>query len=154
MSPDGDTQGAPSRIASGRTQVTVGFGLHKHCITACALDALGTALAEHRRLEPSLDALVRWLEALPQPVTVALEATLYWHWLERQLSERGMHVMVAHPYQVRLIWARTKTDPIDARKLAELARVHLLPSSGFPIPPRAPCGSCSGGARFSSGSGR
>jgi len=86
-------------------------------------------LAEHRRLEPSLDALCRWLEALGQPVLVAMEATLYWHWLERQLTARGFKVLVAHPYQVKLIWqARTKTDPIDARKLADLARVE--PAAG------------------------
>ena len=42
-------------------------------------------------------------------------------------------MIVAHPYQVKLIWqARTKTDPIDARKLAELARVHLLPAIWIP----------------------
>jgi len=115
--------------------VTVGLDLHKRYITACALDALGTVLAEHRRLEPSLDALCRWLEALGQPVLVAMEATLYWHWLERQLTARGFKVLVAHPYQVKLIWqARTKTDPIDARKLAELARVNLLPAIWIPDP--------------------
>ena len=78
--------------------VTVGLDLHKRYITACALDASGTVLAEHRRLEPSLDALGRWLDALPQPLTVALEATLYWHWLERHLTALGIHVVVAHPY--------------------------------------------------------
>jgi transposase len=77
----------------------------------------------HRRLELSLDASGRWLGALPQPLTVALEATLYWHWLERELTALGIHVLVAHPNQVKLIWqARTKTGPIDARKLADLAR--------------------------------
>jgi hypothetical protein len=92
--------------------VTVGLDLHKRYITACALDDAGTVLAEHRRLEPSFDALGRWLWALPQPLTVALEATLYWHWLERQLTALGMHVVVAHPYPVKLIWqARTRTDP-------------------------------------------
>jgi transposase len=99
--------------------VTVGFDLHKRYITACALDALGNVLAECRRLDPSLDAIGAWLEALGEPVLVAMEATLYWHWLERQLTARGFRVVVAHPYQVKLIWqARTKTDPIDARKLA------------------------------------
>jgi len=113
--------------------VTIGLDLHKRYITACALDDAGTVLAEHRRLEPSLDALGRWLGALPQLMTVALEATLYWHWLERQLTAFGITVIVAHPYQVKLIWqARTKTDPIDARKLAELARVHLLPTIWIP----------------------
>jgi transposase len=115
--------------------VTVGLDRHKRYITACALDASGAVLAEHRRLEPSLDALGAWLEVLPQPLTVALEATLYWHWLERQLTALGIHVLVAHPYQVKLIWqARTKTDPIDARKLAELARVNLLPAIWIPDP--------------------
>jgi transposase len=33
-------------------------------------------------------------------VTVALEATLHWHWLERQLNALGHRVVVAHPYQV------------------------------------------------------
>ena len=115
--------------------VTVGLDLHKRYITACALDEAGAVLAEHRRLEPSLAALGAWLGALPQPVTVALEATLYWHWLERQLAAGGYRVVVAHPYQVKLIWqARTKTDPIDARKLAELARVNLLPAIWIPDP--------------------
>ncbi|MDQ3696542.1 MAG: transposase [Gemmatimonadota bacterium] len=64
-----------------------------------------------------------------------LEATLYWHWLERHLADWGIRVLVAHPYQVKLIWqARTKTDPIDARKLAELARVNLLPAIWIPDP--------------------
>jgi transposase len=115
--------------------VTVGLDLHKRYITACALDDAGTVLAEHRRLEPSFDALGRWLWALPQPLTVALEATLYWHWLERQLTALGMHGVVAHPYPVKLIWqARTRTDPIDARKLAELARAKLLPAIWVPDP--------------------
>lgn len=76
-----------------------------------------------------LDTLARWLGALSQPLTIALEGTLYWHWLELQLSELGHRVVVAHPYQVKLMWqARAKTYLIDARKPAELARVNLLPA--------------------------
>jgi transposase len=42
---------------------------------------------------------------------------------------------VGNAYQVKLIWAtRTKTDPIDAHKLAELARLHLLPARWVPDP--------------------
>jgi transposase len=124
--------------------VTVGFDLHKQYITACALDAFGNVVAECRRLDSSLDAIVVWLEALGEPVRVAMEATFYWHWLERQLTARGFDVGVAHPYQVKLICqARTKTDPIDARKLAELARVNFAAGnldsrSGHPrAPPTA-----------------
>jgi len=42
-------------------------------------------------------------------------------------------VHVVHAYQAKLIWqARSKTDPIDARKLAELLRVNLLPTIWVP----------------------
>ena len=58
-----------------------------------------------------------------------MEATLYWAWLTDRLEATGVTVQVAHAYQVKLIWqARSKTDPIDARKLAELLRTHLLPT--------------------------
>jgi transposase len=115
--------------------IYVGLDLHKRYITACALDAVGHVLAEERRLATDLDALALWLGRLTGPVTVVLEATLYWAWLEQKLTTLGYTVQVAHPYQVKLIWhARTKTDPIDARKLAELARVHLLPAIWIPDP--------------------
>lgn len=57
-----------------------------------------------------------------------MEATHYWAWLHDQLSAAGLAAVAAHPYQVKLIWqARAKTDPIDARTLADLLRAHLLP---------------------------
>ena len=58
--------------------------------------------------------------------------------------------MVAHPNHVKVIWqARAKTDPIDARKLGELARVKHLPAIWIPDPATrrpvsvAPCLRCS-----------
>ena len=115
--------------------IFVGLDLHKRYITACALDVLGNLLVEERRLATDLAVLLGWLGRLTGPVTVVLEATLYWAWLERQLSALGYVVQLAHSYQVKLIWqARKKTDPINARKLAELARVHLLPAIRIPDP--------------------
>jgi len=68
----------------------------------------------------SLEALGDFLAAFAAPVTVGMEATLYWQWLHDQLSA-GYGVRVADARKVKLIWqARSKTDPIDARKLAEL----------------------------------
>ncbi len=104
----------------------VGLDLHKRYITACAMDDVGVIVAEHRRL-PADEA------PLPRPVTVAMEATLYWAWLHERLTMAGYAAVAAHPYQVKLIWqARAKTAPIDARKLAELARTHLLPTVWVP----------------------
>jgi transposase len=111
----------------------VGLDLHKHYITACAMDELGGIIAEHRRLPADDTTLLGWLSALPAPVTVAMEATLYWAWLHDRLTAAGHAAVAAHPYQVKLIWqARCKTDPIDARKLAEWGRSRLLPTIWVP----------------------
>ena len=111
----------------------VGFDLHKRDITACALDATGEIIAEIRQLSTALDAVVMWLAALPGPVIVGLEATLSWEWLATRLAEHGHVARVAHAFHVTLIWqARAKTDPIDARKLAELLRVDLFPAIWIP----------------------
>jgi transposase len=107
--------------------------LPKRYITACAVDDDGGVVAEHRRLPADAPTLVEWLSALGGPVTVAMEATLYWAWLHDQLGAAGIAAVAAHPYQVKLIGqARCKTDPIDARKLADLLRVHLLPTVWVP----------------------
>ncbi|MEO5740388.1 MAG: transposase [Vicinamibacterales bacterium] len=111
----------------------VGFDLHKRYITACALDATGVILAEIRQLSTTVDAVLVWLGALPGPVTVGMEATLYWECLATRLRAAGHTVHVAHAFHVKLIWqARAKTDPIDARKLAELLRVSLFPAIWLP----------------------
>jgi len=116
--------------ASQEAAMTViGLDLHKRFITACAMTEDGAVLAEQRRVVPEVVALEAFFAGLPAPLTVAMEATLYWAWLHDQLVARGITVQVAHAYQVKLIWqARANTDPIDARKLAELARTHLLPT--------------------------
>jgi transposase len=115
--------------------IWVGLDLHKRYVTACALDGDGMEVAAHRRLPADAEALITWLQGLGAPVTVAMEATLYWAWLHDQLSAVGIPAVAAHPYQVKLIWqARAKTDPIDARKLADLLRTNLLPTVWVPSP--------------------
>ena len=111
----------------------VGFDVHKRYITACALDAAGEIIAEVRQLGTSIEVVLAWLSALPGPVTVGVEATLYWECLATQLTAQGYTVRVAHAFHVKLIWqARAKTDAIDARKLAELLRVNCFPAIWIP----------------------
>lgn len=105
-----------------------GVDLHKRYLTLCILDPQGNVLREHRRL--GTDALFAVLTEFDEPISVAVEATLHWAWLHDELVSRGYQVEAAHPAQVKLITrARCKTDPIDARKLADLLRTNLLPSS-------------------------
>ena len=98
--------------------IYVGLDLHKRYMTACAIDGAGQLIAEERRLLTDLTVVSAWLGRLTGPVTVVLEATLYWAWLEQQLIALRYTVRVAHPYQVKLIW--------HARTAATAARAGLL----------------------------
>jgi transposase len=115
--------------------VFVGLDLHKRCITGGAVAADGTVVGEVRRVAPTWEALATWLARFGSELTVVLEATLYCWWLERQMTAAGVQALVVDAYQVTLIWqTRTKTDPIDAHKLAEHVRVRLLPVLWVPDP--------------------
>jgi transposase len=68
-----------------------------------------------------------WLDRQPEPVTlVAMESSgHYWMPLASHLRRRGVPVAVVNPlaakYFARSRLARTKSDPADARSLAEMA---------------------------------
>jgi len=112
-----------------------GLDLHKRYFTLCVLTGDGQVVLDHRRLPADLEPLQSLLRELDAPVTVTVEATLQWAWLHDRLTRAGFPVCVAHPQQVKLIThARCKTDPIDARKLAELTRANLLPTIWVPTP--------------------
>jgi hypothetical protein len=66
--------------------IWVGLDLHQRYVTACALDDGGAAVAERGRLPTDVAALLAWLGELGGPVTVAMEATLYWAWLHDRLT--------------------------------------------------------------------
>ena len=90
-------------------------------------------VAEIRQLATTLAHVLDWLAMLSAPITIAVEATLYWEWLVARLEEAGHTAHVADAYQVKLIWqARSKTDTIDARKVPELLRSDLLPAIWVP----------------------
>ena len=119
----------------------VGFDLHKRYITACAMDASGAIIAEIRQLSTALEAVLTWLGALPGPVTVGMEATLYWEWLATRLAKPGHTVQVAHAFHVKLIWqARAKTEPhrdelagaIQPRQVGRVALV-VFPVDAGPL---------------------
>ncbi len=80
----------------------IGLDLRKRYITACAMTEDGEVLAEQRCVVPEVAALEAFFAELPAPLTVAMEATLYWAWLHDQLVARGVTMQVAHAYQAKL----------------------------------------------------
>lgn len=114
------------------TTYYAGLDLHTRYFTVCVLDSLGQVVREQRRLGPTVEAVVQQFPT-DGAITVILEATLQWAWLHDRLTALGYRVLVAHPQQLKVIsQARCKTDPIDARKLAELGRVNLVPAIWVP----------------------
>jgi len=69
-----------------------------------------------------------WIKALPQPWTVAMEATIFTGWIYDHLKPHAAAVKVAHPLMLRgIAAAKKKNDSIDAGKIADCLRCDLLP---------------------------
>ena len=79
-----------------QTMHYIGLDIHKRTIRYCVKDASG----------------------LPQPWTVAMEATVFTGWIYDHLLPHGAALKVAHPLMLRAIAAaKKKNDRIDARKI-------------------------------------
>jgi hypothetical protein len=69
-----------------------------------------------------------WIETLPEPRMIAMEATIFTGWIYDHLLPHAEKVKVAHPLMLRAIAAaKRKNDTIDARKIADCLRCDLLP---------------------------
>ena len=69
-----------------------------------------------------------WIQTLPQPRIMAMEATIFTGWIYDHLLPHAEHVKVAHPLMLRAIAAaKKKNDRIDAGKIADCLRCDFLP---------------------------
>ena len=105
----------------------IGLDVHKKTISFCVKDAAGHVHREGKigSTRRELDA---WIKTLPQPRTMAMEATIFTGWIYDHLLPHAEKVKVAHPLMLRAIAAsKKKNDQIDARKIADLLRCELLP---------------------------
>jgi hypothetical protein len=67
-----------------------------------------------------------WIKTLPQPRTIAMEATIFTGWIYDQLLPHAEKVKVAHPLMLRAIAAaKKKNDRIDAGKDRRLPALRL-----------------------------
>ena len=68
------------------------------------------------------------MKTLPQPWTVAMEATIFTGWIYDHLLPHAAQVKVAHPLMLRAIAAaKKKNDRIDAGKIADCLGCDFLP---------------------------
>ena len=101
--------------------LTMGIDIGDRYSHYCVLDALGKVVEEDR-LRTTPEAFRKRFSAGPS-MRIAFETGTHSRWINEILRNAGHEVLVANTRQVRLIWAgRDKTDRLDARKLARLAR--------------------------------
>jgi transposase len=105
----------------------IGLDVHKKTISYCVKDASGR-IHEEGKIGATRNDLDSWMKILPQPWTVAMEATIFTGWIYDHLLPHAARVKVAHPLMLRAIAAsKKKNDRIDAGKIADCLRCDFLP---------------------------
>jgi transposase len=103
--------------------ITAGIDLGDRYSHLCLLDTDSGEILEESRIPTTQKAFERRFSA-SQTMRVAIEAGTHSPWVTRLLKGVAHEVLVANARKVRLIYAQgRKTDVIDARKLARLARL-------------------------------
>ena len=101
---------------------TIGLDVSDEYTHAAVVNEAGELVGEEQ-LRTREGELREWFSQVPASV-VALETGTHSRWIEKAARSCGHRVLVANARQLRLIYAGTnKTDRLDARKLARLARV-------------------------------
>ncbi|HJY90543.1 MAG TPA: IS110 family transposase [Candidatus Acidoferrum sp.] len=105
----------------------IGLDVHKRKISYCVKDSSGQVCAEGSLPATRFD-LDRWMKALPQPWSAAMEATMFTGWIYDHLKPHAASLKVAHPLMLRAIAAaKRKNDRIDANKICDCLRCDFLP---------------------------
>lgn len=115
-------------------QATIGLDIGDKFTHFCVLNAEGSVIAEGR-FRSTPDAIKEQFEGVPR-CRIALEVGTHSRWMSGILENFAHEVIVANARKVRLIKeSDNKTDKMDARTLARLARVD--PSLLSPISHRS-----------------
>jgi hypothetical protein len=79
-----------------------GLDVHKKTISFCVKDAAGRVHQEGK-VGSTRRELDSWIRNLPQPRTIAMEATIFTGWIYDHLLPHAEKVKVAHPLMLRAI---------------------------------------------------
>ena len=106
----------------------IGMDIHKRYAQVAVMDETGRIVEETRVENASLDEFAQRHAG----ATVALEATSNYYHIQTTLSEH-LDVRVADPEELKLIGhSMQKSDQLDAKQLARLARLEAVPESYVP----------------------
>jgi len=106
-----------------------GIDLHKHTSYIATMNADGQ-LVKEANLKNRRDLISAYFASLPGIHKAVVESTPNWYWLADLLHEKEIELQLAHAKYLKAIaYAKVKTDKIDAKRLAELLRVGMIPQA-------------------------
>ena len=115
------------RYYTGQHRFYAGVDLHARTMFTHVLDANGkTVFAKDLPTDP--DAFLDALAPFRPDLVVGAECMFAWYWLADLCEDHGIPFALGHALGMKLIHGdKTKTDKIDAAKLAGLLRGSLFP---------------------------
>ena len=109
----------------------IGLDVHKKTISYSVKDVSGRVQQEGK-IGSTRRELDCWMKTLPQPWTVAMEATIFSGWIYDHLLPHAAQIKVAHPLMLRAIAAAKKIGNRETSCLGKNARLRqpkILPKS-------------------------
>jgi len=103
----------------------IGLDVHRDTIAVAVLDESGRLMMQSV-LATRATAVLDFLHGIRGSLHVTFEEGTHSAWLHDLLSRRVARVVVCNPRKNALLKSGSKSDAIDARKLAELLRAGLL----------------------------
>jgi len=115
------------RCYSGQHRFYAGVDLHARSMYIHILDHQGKTVLE-RNLPAEPDAFLEAVKPFRDDLVVGAECMFAWYWLADLCEDEGIPFVLGHALAMRMIHgAKTKTDRIDAAKLAAMLRGGLFP---------------------------
>jgi transposase len=105
----------------------IGMDVHKEAICIAVLDSSGKLVMECT-IETKASIIVDFLKGLRGSLHVTLEEGTWAAWLYDLIKPHVTELVVCNPRRNALLKEGTKSDRIDARKLAELLRSNMVRS--------------------------
>ena len=92
-------------------------------------------IIKENKIQRNTTRILEFLENTKKDVNIdiVMESGYNYQYLYDFLQDEGYNVKVAHPLMVKAIaYAKVKTDKVDARILADLLRMDMIPECYIP----------------------
>lgn len=107
-----------------------GIDLHKHSLVIHTVAEDGAVVREAELATARAALTAYFATTIPGPHRAVVECLGSWYWVRDLLGPQGIDLRLGHAKYLKAIsYAKVKTDRVDARTLAQLLRVGLIPEA-------------------------